>query len=62
MNEETKKMYAYLLELRDSGEINMWGASSYLQNKFDLEEYEAKVVLLGWIEWCRKTVQDESNR
>jgi hypothetical protein len=55
-------MYAYLLELRDSGEINMWGASSYLQNKFDLEEYEAKVVLLGWMEWCRKTVQDESNR
>ena len=60
MDEATTKMYAYLAKLRDSGEINMWGASSYLENEFDLEKYQAKIVLLGWMEQCRKTVQNES--
>jgi hypothetical protein len=56
MNEETKKMYAYLLELRDSGEINMWGASGCLEKEFGLDKYEAEDVLLAWMEWCKKVV------
>lgn len=49
----TKIMYEYLAELRDSGEINMWGASVYLEQEFGLKEQEAKVVLLGWMQDCK---------
>lgn len=43
------KYYDYLNELRDSGEINMWGASPYLQEEFDLTRQEAKSIFLAWI-------------
>jgi hypothetical protein len=43
------KYYQYLEELRDSGEINMWGAGAHLEAEFDLSRKEAKDVLLTWI-------------
>jgi len=41
--------FAYLVELRDSGVTNMWGAGPYLMDEFDLSEDEAKEALLSWI-------------
>lgn len=44
-----EEMFEYLVELRDSGETNMWGASPYLVARFNLSQREAKEVLLAWI-------------
>tara|TARA_R100000935_G_scaffold23219_1_gene42519 strand:+ start:245 stop:418 length:174 start_codon:yes stop_codon:yes gene_type:complete len=41
--------FDYLVELRDSGVTNMWGAGPYLEDQFDLTKEEAKGVLLSWI-------------
>jgi hypothetical protein len=44
-----EQYYNYLNVLRDSGKANMFGASSYLQDEFDLSRYEAKDILLSWM-------------
>lgn len=47
-----KKYYDYLVRLRDSGETNMYGSVSYLQNEFPELRYDhkkAKEILLAWI-------------
>jgi hypothetical protein len=39
----------FLDELRESGEINMFGAAPYLSNIFDLSEQEARKALTHWM-------------
>lgn len=39
----------YLSDLRESGEINMWGAGAYLEREFGMKRAEAKEALLEWI-------------
>jgi len=41
--------YAYLDYLRLSGATNMWGASSYLQEEFNLTKARAVEVLSAWM-------------
>ena len=41
--------FDYLVSLRDSGVTNMWGSGPYLQKQFGLSRYEAKWILLEWI-------------
>lgn len=43
------KYYDYLNELRDSGTVNMWGATHYLMDEFGVTRLEARDILLGWI-------------
>ena len=45
-----KEYFDYLVELRDSGVTNMWGAAPYLQQEFGLSRQEAKDILIAWIE------------
>jgi len=40
---------AYLTALRDSGKVNMMGATPYLQRDFGMTRYEARDALLHWI-------------
>lgn len=40
-----KEIYHFLLELRDSCEINMFGASPYIQDEFDLDKYQSRELL-----------------
>ena len=57
---ENREMYFdYLDQLRESGITNMFGASPYLQEAFDLDRYEAKDVLLEWMQTfsARKSVE-----
>ena len=49
MNDAMKTYFDYLVELRDSGETNMWGAAPYLQRRFGLSYEQSKQVLLAWI-------------
>ena len=49
MRPTTKEIHDFLIELRDSGETNMWGASSYLEDEFNMCRSDAKEALLNWI-------------
>lgn len=40
----------FLMDLRESGETNMFGAAPYLQEEFDLSRAEARAVLIEWME------------
>ena len=40
----------YLDNLRESGVTNMWGASTYLVNAFNLSQSNAQKVLFYWME------------
>ena len=44
-----EKYYKYLNELRETGLINMFGATDYLENDFGLSHEKAKEILLKWI-------------
>ena len=46
--------YDYLIELRDSGVTNMWGATPYLMKRFGMNEEEAGEILLEWIKSFKK--------
>lgn len=43
------KYYEYLNELRESGETNMFGATPYLVDAFDLDKTKAREILSDWM-------------
>jgi hypothetical protein len=43
-------MFDFLNDLRKSGVTNMFGASPYLVDRFDVDKYEATKVLSKWME------------
>jgi hypothetical protein len=45
-----EEMFEYLVDLRDSGVVNMWGASPFLEDRFNLTRQEANKVLVAWID------------
>jgi len=47
--------FEYLDALRDSGVTNMMGAGVYLEDHFGLSRYEARDILLEWIQSFGKT-------
>jgi hypothetical protein len=46
---EKELMFEYLDDLRESGEVNMFGSGAYLQSEFGLSRHEAKVVVMEWM-------------
>ena len=50
ITEQEKEMFDYLNDLRGSGVTNMFGASPYLVDEFDIDKYEARKVLSKWME------------
>jgi hypothetical protein len=51
---DNKEYFDYLVALRDSGVVNMWGAAPYLQDYFDIPHKDAKDILVQWIESFEK--------
>ena len=47
--EDEKEVFGYLNELRETGEVNMFGARSYIMDEFDTGDKEAKRLLLLWM-------------
>ena len=43
------KEFAFLVQLRDSGVTNMWGAAPYLAREFGYSNEKAGEILLRWI-------------
>jgi hypothetical protein len=44
-----KEVFEFLEDLRESGEVNMFGAGPYLQEVFGMSRHEARKVLLSWM-------------
>ena len=40
----------FLFALRDTGAINMFGATPYLMDQFGMTKYEARNALIDWME------------
>lgn len=49
MKATKQEIHEYLIQLRDSGAINMFGASVYLEEVFDMDRHEARDALLEWM-------------
>lgn len=52
--ETLREMFGFLFDLQESGLVNMWGASVYLEDQFDLERKPASKVLVFWIKNYKK--------
>jgi len=50
IKEEWIEYYVYLEELRQSGETNMYGTSSYLREEFGLGRRESIKILANWMD------------
>jgi hypothetical protein len=50
----TQEHHDFLIQLRDSGETNMWGATPYIEREFGVPYVDAKAILLEWIEYMSK--------
>jgi hypothetical protein len=44
------EMFKFLDDLRESGVVNMFGATPYIQREFGLSRAEASKVLTSWME------------
>jgi len=44
-----KEYFTFLDDLRESGEINMFGAPQVLVEVFDLNKYEARDIVSEWM-------------
>jgi hypothetical protein len=57
MKPTAQEIYEYLIDLRDSGAVNMWGAVPYLEDRFDMSKAEAKAALFAWMDSFKKATQ-----
>ena len=46
---EEQEVFEYLDRLRESGVTNMFGASPYVQEEFDITRKEARELLIKWM-------------
>lgn len=47
----TRPEFKFLNRLRESGATNMYAAAPYIEEAFDLDPWDAKKILIEWIEW-----------
>ena len=55
----TEEHRTYLDGLRESGEVNMMGSGVYVQDEFDVDRHEAKLIVLSWMR--EKEGRDQQN-
>jgi hypothetical protein len=55
----TLKYYKFLNRIRESGAINMWGASEPLRKAYKLPNDKASTILSAWMDWV---TNNPSNR
>lgn len=56
----TQKQKAFLDELRESGLVNMLGASSAIMEEFEVDKKEANSILREWIKTYQKPAPKEN--
>lgn len=47
-------MFKFLNRLRATGKVNMFGASQYVSEAFDMNERAARKVLTDWMQWVNE--------
>lgn len=50
LNVNKDEVFVYLDDLRESGITNMWGAGPYIQTEFEIDNIEARELVLEWME------------
>ena len=50
MTLNTKEIFQYLDQLRESGEVNMFGSAAYVQEEFELSRKDAQRVVEEWMQ------------
>jgi hypothetical protein len=50
ITEFEKEVFEFLDKLRESGVTNMFGATHYIMEEFNLEKRHAKILLTKWME------------
>ncbi len=59
MQTAIREEFTYLNRLRESGEVNMFGAAPYLEMEFELTNREARRIVADWMSWVS---ENPSNR
>lgn len=54
--------FAFLDQVREDGKINMFGAGAVLQEAFGLEKFEARDILLQWMDTFSARVAAKENK
>ena len=54
ITQEMKNVFLYLNELRDSGTTNMFGATPYIVNEFNMDKRTAANYLILWMQSFKK--------
>jgi len=49
-----EEVFEFLVDLRDSGVTNMFGAGSYIEDNFDVSKKEARELLTKWMQSFNK--------
>lgn len=49
LNVNKDEVFVYLDGLRESGITNMWGAGPYIQTEFEIDNNEARELVLEWM-------------
>ena len=49
-DEKKERMFDFLDNLRETGACNMFGSGIYLQEMFGVDRFEAKEIVLEWME------------
>lgn len=49
MAKTTNEHWIYLENLRRSGVVNMFGATPYIMDEFDVDKKEARAILMDWM-------------
>ena len=50
ITQEMKNVFSYLNELRDNGKTNMFGATPYIVNEFNMDKRTAANYLILWMQ------------
>ena len=62
LGENVDKKYSdFLIALRDSGTVNMFGAAPHLQAEFGLDKREAREILANWMKSFKESLQEALN-
>jgi hypothetical protein len=59
MQTAIREEFTYLNRLRESGEVNMFGAAPYVEMEFGVNRREARTIVSDWMSWVS---ENPSNR
>lgn len=58
MQVNKQEVFQFLDSVRENGSINMFGAAPYIMEAFDVKRFEAKELLLEWMDTFSQRVKN----